>query len=88
SDKFPLSLIFWKDYVYIFPRADNVIPPTFKEWKFGALEITGMFICRDKDTFLSLKYNQLEKAMIEVSLSAKTEQEKIESLIKTFIESD
>ncbi|MFQ5981417.1 MAG: hypothetical protein ACE5OZ_25015 [Candidatus Heimdallarchaeota archaeon] len=88
ADEYPISLVFWTDYVYLFPRSEKLIPTDFGEWLFGALEVIGTFICRDRETFQTLTYARLAEAMVDVSLHDKKRQKKIELQLKTFLERD
>lgn len=72
----PINLMFKDNKVYIFPRTEVEVPSGFGKWKFGVLEAIGMFICQDAQVFGSLEYDQLEKAMKEISQSEKSEQDK------------
>ena len=78
--------MFWKEYVYLFPRAEKVIPTGFGEWKFGALEVIGIFIFRDKETFQKMTYERLAAAMTDISLEDKKKQEQVEQQIKHLLE--
>ena len=71
-----INLMFKDNQVYIFPRTEVEVPSGFGKWKFGVLEAIGMFICQDAQVFRSLEYDQLEKAMKEISQSEKSEQDR------------
>ena len=86
GDQYPLSLVFWDQYVYLFPRDERVVPPNFGEWTFGALEIIGIFICRDRKTYQTLTYDTLEEALTVISLKDPEKQQQIVSSLRTLVE--
>jgi hypothetical protein len=82
----PLNLVFFDNQSYIFPRTSIEIPTGFGRWKFGALEAIGIFICQDAKSFHDLSYDQLEKAMAEISPSDADIQCEIKAIISKLAE--
>lgn len=66
-----INLIFKNGDAYIFPRGNIEESTSFPGWKFGALELIGNFVCRDREIFEKTDYDSLERALKEVSLKTK-----------------
>ena len=84
----PINLMFKDNHVYIFPRNEVEVPSGFGKWKFGVLEAIGIFICQDAQVFRNLEYDQLEKAMDEISQSEKSEQDRFIDTICKLVRED
>lgn len=84
EDQFPLSLVFWQGHAYVFPRSDKEVPSNLGGWKFGSLELIGIFIFTDKELFQNINYERLAQAMSEVNLNSEGV-EKVEQRIKELV---
>lgn len=76
----PINLVFNGDSVYVFPRTRVETPSSFPGWRFGALEIIGNFVCRDRETFQKTDYEALTRALSEISCGSDTK-EKLENQV-------
>ncbi len=81
---YPYNLAIKGNQIIIYPR--TIVRPTKSpKWRFGATELSGFVITRDKETFDSITSKEINKYLKKCTISKQKDRIEFEKNIKKII---